>query len=203
MYNWNEWAHIILRPILQSLLEAYNIPIQNVIRLESQFHSLNYDVHIIGFYYKFLYETPRANQLDQILKTYVCTHYSPSYPGGQAMVVATILEWFSLLFPQEKQQFNTLNRDCANSRHLAGVHYEIENFYGAKVGRKIGRYFYNLHKNQRDENGKLIDKFLNPVKRPVLKLNDRIDTYIPECTTLLDERSLNYLSRLKASRNIE
>jgi len=201
MYNWNNWLDIIFEPIFKSLFEAYEVPIGKLVRIKKQFYSLYFDSSVILTFFKALYEIPRAIQLDENLKTYVCTDKSPSYPGGQAMVTATVVEWLSLLFPKEKEEFDELYQDCIDARYLSGVHYEIENYYGGILGRKIGKYFYNLHKDEKDENGILIDKFENSIKKPQIKVKNRLDNYMLKCPSNIDKRSILYLKKIIASKN--
>lgn len=201
MFNWDSYPNQEFLPILKSLFEAYKVPVPNIIRLQSFFYTLTYDATVLTFFYKFLHEIPRPNQLDKNIKTYVCTHYYPAYPGGHATIVSAVVEWLSLVFPQERRQLDKIYSDSARGRFHSGVHFNADNVYGEKLGRSIGRYYYSLIKGQKDENGMLIDRFENPAHKPVLKVTENVADDILTCKSRIDRRAIDYLKKLKKKKN--
>jgi hypothetical protein len=150
---------------------------------------------VITWFYKFLYEIPRPNQLDQKLATLICTPYHPTYPGGHAVIGSTITELLSLLFPDAKAQLDSLFDDSKRARFTSGVHFDVDNQNGEVLGRKIGSYIYNIMKNEKDENGNPIDNYKRVERRMKLRVVERRDISIFTCKSLIDKRSFIYYKR--------
>ena len=161
-------------------------------RILSQYTSLINDAYIIAIFYKFLYEIPRPNHLDQNLKTIVCTPYEPSYPGGHALVGGAIAEFLSVLFPKEKNKLDIILNKINDSKVYGGVHYKSDNIQGNKLGRKIGKHVVKIMTKEKDEKGNLIDCYENLIRDPILKTNDIKDQGIFKCKSLIDGKSFKY-----------
>lgn len=161
-------------------------------RILSYLTSLITDSLIISTFYKFLYEIPRPNQLDQNLKTIVCTHYYPTYPGGHALAGGAIVEFLSVLFPHEKNKLDIILYKINDARVYGGVHFKSDNIQGNKLGSKIGKHVVKIMTKEKDEKGDLIDCYENPIRDPILKTNDVKDKEIYDCKSLIDGKSFKY-----------
>jgi hypothetical protein len=150
---------------------------------------------VITWYYKFLYEIPRPNQLDQKMATLICTPDHPSYPGGHAVLGSAACELLSLLFPEARGQLDSLNEDTKRARFSSGLHYAVDNENGEKLGRNIGKYIYNIMRKQKDEDGIPIDVYKRGDKSMILKVEKRKDTGLLTCKSLIDKRSLDYFKK--------
>lgn len=195
-YNFDAYPNIELFDSLNILIDSYQLTGPQRIRLHGFFNSALNDAMVIAWFYKFFYEIPRPNQLDQKLKTLLCTPYHPSYPSGHAVIGSTGIELLSNMFPEEKEQMDNLFSSLKKARLYSGVHFDADNHYGEILGRKIGRYVFRKMHSQKDENGRTIDVFNQPIKKPFLKVQKRKNSGIMTCNSLIDGRSINYLNRL-------
>ena len=63
----------------------------------------------------------------------------PGYPAGHTTVAGSIATVLSFLFPQDKQLFLDLAKECSESRFEGGVHFRTDNEVGLEVGYKVGQ----------------------------------------------------------------
>jgi len=191
-YNWNSYPNLEHHHAILSILDAYDLNGNQRMRIHSYVNSAINDAMVITWFYKFLYEIPRPNQLDQKLATLICTPSHPTYPGGHAVIGSTITELLTLLFPVAKAQLDSLLDDSKRARFTSGVHYEVDNQNGEVLGRKIGSYIYNIMKDEKDENGNPIDVYKRGDNRMILRVEKRRDINIFTCKSLIDKRSFIY-----------
>lgn len=191
-YNFDSYPNLEFHEPLITLMNAYGLSGMQRIRIHGFFNAAMNDAMVITWYYKFLYEIPRPNQLDDKLETMLCTPYHPSYPSGHIVLGSTVIELLSSIFPEERDQLDELLKLCKRARLYSGVHYDVDNIYGELLGRKIGKYIFGIMQNQKDENEKNIDNFKNPETRPLLKVEKRNNNRILKCNSLIDRRSINY-----------
>jgi len=144
-------------PIIDILIDTYNISAPRAGRILSAIQGAFNDTFVVAWYFKFLWEIARPNQFDQNLATFLCTPLHPSYPSGHAAVAGCAETILSYFFEAERQRLNELAEECAVSRLYAGVHYPIDNIEGLRLGRHIGRIVVNQLKNQYDRNQCQID----------------------------------------------
>lgn len=145
-------------PIIDRLIDTYVTTAPEAARILGIMQAAFNDVFVISWYYKFLWNIARPNQLDQNLATIVCTPSHPSYPSGHSAIAgcaATILSYF---FRGESRRLHELAKECSLSRLIAGVHYPIDNQEGLKLGKNIGRIIVNELKKQRIPCYKRIDR---------------------------------------------
>lgn len=190
-YNWNVYPNVEFYPVFMTLINEYQLTVTQRIRLHAYFNSAINDATVITWYYKFLYDIPRPNQLDQNLETVLCTPYHPSYPSGHAVLGATAVELLSLLFPEERDQLDYLYSDLRKARFYSGVHFNADNENGEILGRDIGKYIFKKMQMERDENGNIIDCFNKPKTNPILKINKQKETGIFKCKSYIDKKSIN------------
>ena len=179
-------------PIIDRLLDTYNISASHAARILAIVHGGINDSLVVTWYYKYKYDVPRANQLDQQLRTIVCTPNHPSYPAGHGVVAGCSEAILSYFFSAEAVQLKRLAEECAISRLYAGVHYPADNNEGLRLGRQIGRLIIEMADRQADEWGAKIDmpitqnrhaKLMPPPYKQVIEYKrDR------SCKSLLDPR---------------
>lgn len=147
-YNWNSYPNLELHPAILSIMEAYGLNGNQRMRIHSLVNSAINDAMVITWFYKFLYEIPRPNQLDQKMGTLVCTPDHPSYPGGHAVLNSAASELLSLLFPEAKAQLDSLYEDTKRARFSSGLHYVVDNQNGAirKEDWKVYLQYYEERK---------------------------------------------------------
>jgi hypothetical protein len=135
-------------PVIDRLIDTYELSPPMAARVIAAVHMGISDTFVVVWYYKYRWNVPRPIQLDPKLKTIICTPEFPSYVSGHASIsgcAETILSYF---FPHESQKLNKIAEDDASSRLYAGVHFEIDNTEGLKLGRQIGEYVVSLLKYQ-------------------------------------------------------
>ena len=178
--------------MIEELFEVYKISIPKKMRILAEFTSLINEAYIIAMFYKFLYEIPRPNQLDQNLKTLVCTAYHPTYPGAHALVGGAIVQFLSQLFPQEKNKLDMFLNKINDARLYGGVHFNSDNVQGNRLGRKIGKYIAKNMIKEKDENGDLIYLYENPTRDSILDSINVKDKDIYKCKSLIHQKSFKY-----------
>lgn len=144
-------------PIINRLIDTYSISASRAARILASVHAALNDTFVVTWYFKFLWQVARPNQLDQQLATILCTPRHPSYPSGHAAVAGcaeTVLRYF---FEAEADQLHSLAEECAQSRLYAGVHYPIDNQQGLRLGRHIGEIVVHQLEKQRDRDSSRID----------------------------------------------
>jgi len=151
MYNWDLYPNMELTPLLNKLMKAYNVNVIENPRLQAFFYALTNDATVIAYFYKYLFEIPRPNQLDPTFKTFLCTRYFPSYPSGHAVVITAGIEFLSLHFPAARPQLERELSNMKRARFYSGVHFSADINYGEELGRKIGNYFWTMMNQQKDE----------------------------------------------------
>lgn len=175
-----------------AILDAYGLTGNQKMRIHNIVYRAIQDAQVITWLFKYLYEIPRPNQLDQHLSTLICTPNHPSYPGGHAVIGSTVTELLSLLFPDAKSQLDHIMEDNKRARFGSGVHYPVDNDNGEILGRKIGRHIFNIMKKEKDEEGKIIDTYVRNNKKLILRVQNRRDLGIYTCKSLIDRRSFIY-----------
>lgn len=179
-------------PIVHSLMETYGIGEPRASRILGAFYGGLNDAAVVTWYFKFLLDIPRPNQLDQELATITCTPYHPSYPAGHSVLAGCAEVILSYFFSPEASRLRRLAEECSMSRLYAGVHYPIDGFEGLRLGRQIGRIITGILDNQHDSLGIKIDYLITegrqaslqpPPYRQVIRFSrPRV------CSSLLDPR---------------
>ncbi|WP_339364606.1 vanadium-dependent haloperoxidase [Vallitalea maricola] len=155
-------------PIIDILITTYNISAPRAARILAAIQGALNDAFVIAWHFKFRWQIPRPNQLDQTLKTFLCTPRHPSYPAGHATIAGCAETVLSYFFEADKERLNELAKQCAISRLYGGVHYPIDLREGLRLGRQIGRIVVEQLKNQYDINLSQIDYPILVSKHPKL-----------------------------------
>ncbi len=125
-------------PIIDRLIDTYKISACRAARILGAIQAGINDTMVMTWHFKYLWQIPRPNQLDQSLATIVCTPYHPSYPAGHATVAGCAEVILSYFFPPESDRLKAFAEECAMARLYAGVHYPADNQQGLVLGRQIG-----------------------------------------------------------------
>lgn len=144
-------------PIIDRLIDTYSLSAPQAARVLGAVQAGLNDALVVCWYFKYLWDIPRPNQLDQNLTTITCTPNHPSYPAGHAVVAGCAEVILSYFFAPERSRLHELAEECAESRLYAGVHYPIDNDEGLRLGRQIGQITVSVLKKQQSSSGCLID----------------------------------------------
>jgi membrane-associated phospholipid phosphatase len=93
--------------------------------------------------YQYWYPRPqngiRDSGADPDWKPYIPTPFFPAYVSGHSTYSAAAAEVLGHLFPDDRQTFQARSREAGLSRIWGGIHWPVDNVYGARMGRAIGR----------------------------------------------------------------
>lgn len=144
-------------PIIDRLIDTYDLAPPRAARVLGVVQAGINDALVITWLLKYRWDVARPNQLDQNLKTVIPTPQFPAYPSGHAAVsgvAEVILKYF---FPAEAKRLNSLAEEDAISRLYAGVHFQVDNTEGLRLGRQLGHHIVRILRKQRDSKGKRVD----------------------------------------------
>ncbi|HPW41151.1 MAG TPA: vanadium-dependent haloperoxidase [Bacillota bacterium] len=144
-------------PIIDRLLDTYGFSPVRAARVLAAVQAGINDAFVITWYFKYLWDVPRPNQLDQRLVTALCTPKFPSYPSGHSVISGTAEVILSYFFPPEAERLKELAEENSISRLYAGVHFIEDITEGLRLGRQIGRIIVEELMRQSDENQSGID----------------------------------------------
>ncbi|SNT26325.1 PAP2 superfamily protein [Anaerovirgula multivorans] len=144
-------------PIIDRLLDTYDFSPVQAARVLAAVQAGISDAFVIAWYYKYLWQVPRPNQLDQKLLTAICTPKFPAYPSGHSVISGTAEVILSYFFPPEAEHLKELAEENSISRLYGGVHFPSDLSEGLRLGRQIGRLITDILRSQLDRNRKPID----------------------------------------------
>lgn len=144
-------------PIIDILIDTYNISAPRAGRILAVVQSALNDAFAVSWYFKFLWKVARPNQFDQNLVTILPTPLHPSYPSGHAVIAGCAQIVLTYFFEAEAARLKELAEQCTVSRLYAGVHYPIDNSEGLRLGRFIGHLVTDILKQQADGNNTKVD----------------------------------------------
>lgn len=157
-------------PIIDRLIDTYNFSPLRAARVLAAVQSALNDTLVVVWYYKYLWDIPRPNQLDQNLATLLCTPKFPSYPSGHAAIAGCAQVVLSYFFESEAARLEELAEEAAISRLYAGVHFPSDNNQGLRLGRQIGSIIVNFLSRQNDAAQTMVDipviQYLNATLPP-------------------------------------
>jgi hypothetical protein len=96
-----------------------------------------YDAFTACFDAKYAYWGIRPDQYDPTYKPLIPTPPFPGYPSGHAVLSGVVGELFSYFFPYDRQVFDKIAKEGAESRFHAGIHFRTDNEVGLDLGRKV------------------------------------------------------------------
>ncbi|MBI6875156.1 vanadium-dependent haloperoxidase [Clostridium aciditolerans] len=155
-------------PVIDKLIDTYNVSAGRASRILAAVQAAINDAAVVTWYFKYLWDIARPNQLNQNLATVLCTPKHPTYPAGHAVIAGCAEKVLSYFFQGEKKRLKELAEECAESRIFAGVHFPIDCTEGMRLGRQIGTIIVNALDKQRDGNGIKIDYPITENKHAIL-----------------------------------
>jgi len=90
---------------------------------------------------KFTYWYIRPHQLDSGIVPLFPVPNFPSYPSNHSTYSAARSEVLAYLFPRYAQFIRGVGKEGGDSRIWAGIHYEIDNESGGRLGRSVAQKF--------------------------------------------------------------
>jgi membrane-associated phospholipid phosphatase len=96
-----------------------------------------YDAFTACWDAKYTYWGIRHDQYDTTYTPLMPSPPFPGYPSGHAMMSGVIGELLPYFFPYDKQLFQKVAEDGAESRFHAGIHFRSDNDAGLELGRNI------------------------------------------------------------------
>lgn len=93
--------------------------------------------------YKYWYPRPvngiRDSGIDPDWKPLLSTPLFPAYVSGHATYSAAAGEVMAHIFPGEERLWRRRGREAGLSRIWGGIHWPVDNVFGARMGKQIGR----------------------------------------------------------------
>jgi len=90
---------------------------------------------------KFTYWYIRPHQLDSAIVPIFPAPNFPSYPSNHSSFSATNSEMLAYLFPTRADYIRAVGKEAGDSRIWAGIHYQIDNEAGVRMGRSVAQKF--------------------------------------------------------------
>lgn len=97
------------------------------------------DSFITAWGVKFKYWSERPSMRIPDLNLVVSDPDFPAYVSGHSTISKAAAIILTHLYPQKKSLWHALASDAKNSRLVAGIHFDIDNQEGEKLGEKIGK----------------------------------------------------------------
>lgn len=144
-------------PIIDRLIDTYGFTPVRAARVLGAVQAGINDAFVITWYFKYLWDVPRPNQLDQKLITAICTPKFPGYPSGHSVISGTAQVILSYFFAPEAERLKELAEECSISRLYGGVHFTADLSEGLRLGRHIGRMIVDALRSQGEMNQVMID----------------------------------------------
>jgi hypothetical protein len=144
-------------PIIDRLIDTYSFTANRAARVLAAVQAGINDALVMTWYYKYLWDMPRPNQLDQALSTFLPMPKFPTYPAGHSVVAGTAEIILSYFFQPEADRLNQLAEECSISRLYAGVHFPTDLSEGLRLGRHIGRIVVDALYNQHQSDQNMVD----------------------------------------------
>lgn len=144
-------------PIIDRLIDTYGLSPVHAARVLAAVQGGINDALVVCWFYKYIWDVPRPNQLDQELATYICTPRFPTYPSGHSVMSGTSQMILSYFFPPEARHLKEIAEEVSISRLYGGVHFPADLSEGLRLGRQIGSIVVDVLKGQHDKNQSTID----------------------------------------------
>lgn len=96
---------------------------------------------------KFTYWYIRPHQLDSGITPLFAVPNFPSYPSNHSTFSAARSEMLAYLFPSRAEFIRAVGKEAGDSRIWAGLHYEMDNQAGVKLGMSVAQVFIERAQN--------------------------------------------------------
>lgn len=139
------WAYVHLnRWVLEDKLE---MDPPRAARAYALLGAVGYDAFIASQDGKFAYWYIRPAQLDPSIQPLFPAPNFPSYPSNHSTFSTARAAVLAHLFPDRAEQIRALGKEAGDSRIWAGIHFEIDNQAGVKLGMDVARKFIEWAEN--------------------------------------------------------
>lgn len=139
------WAVVHLnRWMLEDKLES-NPPL--AARAYALLGAVGYDAFIASQDGKYAYWYLRPAQLDPSITPLFQAPNFPTYPSNHSTFSAARSEVLAYLFPDRADFIRALGKEAGDSRIWAGIHFEMDNQAGVKLGQNVARKFIDWAEN--------------------------------------------------------
>jgi membrane-associated phospholipid phosphatase len=105
-----------------------------------------YDAFIASQDGKFTYWYIRPPQLEPSITPLFPVPNFPSYPSNHSTFSATRCEMLAFLFPARADLIRAVGKEGGDSRIWAGIHFQIDNEAGVRLGRSVVQKFIDWAK---------------------------------------------------------
>jgi hypothetical protein len=114
-----------------------------LLQIKKDISTVAHDSVIVCWNLKYKFMTKRPFMRDEKIVSQIMTPNFPSYPSGHATMSGAIATVLEELYPLEdmRGEFYSLAEEAANSRLWGGIHFDIDNQDGLKIGQYIGEEF--------------------------------------------------------------
>ncbi len=109
--------------------------------------SAQFDAFIASQDGKFAYWYIRPSQLDHSIVPLFAVPNFPGYPSNHSTFSATRSEILAYLFPDRAAFIRAVGKEAGDSRIWAGIHFEMDNVAGVKLGKSVAGVFINWAEN--------------------------------------------------------
>ena len=89
----------------------------------------------------------RPSQLDRSIVPLFAVPNFPSYPSNHSTFSAERAEILAYLFPDRADFIRAVGKEAGDSRIWAGIHFEMDNVAGVKLGKSVAGVFINWAEN--------------------------------------------------------
>jgi membrane-associated phospholipid phosphatase len=144
-------------PIIDRLIDTYGITPARAARILAAVQAGINDTFVVTWFYKYLWDVARPNQLDRNLATVICTPRFPAYVSGHSSGAGCLQVILSYFFPGESKRLKQLAEECAISRLYAGVHFPVDTEEGLSLGRQIGKIVVAQLRKEKNSKSQPID----------------------------------------------
>lgn len=139
------WAYLVMnRWILEDKLET-DAP--RAARAYALLGAVGYDAFIASQDGKFAYWYIRPAQLDPSITPLFPSPNFPSYPSNHSAFSTARSEVMAYLFPERAGAIRAIGKEAGDSRIWAGIHFEMDNQAGVKLGQDVARKFIEWARN--------------------------------------------------------
>ncbi len=135
----NTWPYVYANKWMNEDQISQNPP--RAARIYALLGAAFYDAFIASQDGKFTYWYIRPHQLDTGITPLFPVPNFPSYPSNHSTFSATRSEMLAYLFPKRAEFVRAVGKEAGDSRIWAGIHYEIDNQAGVKLGRSVAEKF--------------------------------------------------------------
>lgn len=103
--------------------------------------AIHFDAFIASNDGKFAYWYLRPNMLDSSITPLFAVPPFPSYPSNHSTLSTARSEVLAYLFPSHAEFIRGVGKEAGDSRIWAGIHYEMDNRAGVKLGKAVAEKF--------------------------------------------------------------